>query len=105
MLINVACYDNVNESPTGGLSTAILLRPSYGQLVIDGLYYDGGGSSTLPFYASVIAMDSVYLNNIHVMNCLASRFIIPEVSLHPMDMYSQISDRQMPEVPIHAHSA
>jgi hypothetical protein len=52
----------------------ILIQSQGSNLLIDGLYYDGGGDDSQPFQSHVNQMQSVQIANIHVVNTLALGF-------------------------------
>ncbi|MCB1048143.1 MAG: hypothetical protein KDC10_13180, partial [Calditrichaeota bacterium] len=74
ILRNIACYANELDDLTSSITSVIRMNSQQSVLVVDGLHYDGGASTARPFVASGILMDSVYFNDVHIVNCLGSRF-------------------------------
>jgi hypothetical protein len=81
-LRNIACYNNTVEQPTDAATRAILINIKESTLIVDGLYYDGGGTDFNPLYAYAGRMDSVLVNNVHIVNSLGAGFIIDSSIVH-----------------------
>ncbi|MCB1048691.1 MAG: hypothetical protein KDC10_15965, partial [Calditrichaeota bacterium] len=72
ILKDISCFNNTVDAPTLNTTRAILISTRESKVIIDGMYYDGGGGDVYPLYVFASSMDSVYVNNVSIVNSTAS---------------------------------
>ncbi len=67
ILRNIACFDNTIAEQSGTSQGAVRILSGMSTLIIDGLHYDGGYSPLDPIQIYASNMDSVNVQNVHVV--------------------------------------
>lgn len=67
-LRNISCVDNTIDDRRDGIAAILDINATQSTLIMDGLFIDAGTSTADPISMSASSMDSVYVNNIRVLN-------------------------------------